>query len=163
MAHYSPKDETVLPALTGFVGELIRDMDGATSLLSSPSKGSACKRLLLYLRWMVRRDAVDLGCWQGVRADQLVMPVDTHIHRLALALGMTRRKQANMATALEITEWFRCIAPHDPLRYDFVLTRLGIRSDMDMDSFVRSCSGRDAAAERRQSEEGGVEMHSQWA
>lgn len=108
-------------------------------LLPSPACGSACKRLNLYLRWMVRRDEVDPGGWGGVPAASLIVPTDTHMHRIALALGLTRRRQADLRAALEITGAFREIAPEDPVRYDFALTRLGIRDDADADAFPRAC------------------------
>jgi uncharacterized protein (TIGR02757 family) len=98
----------------------------------SPVGGSACKRLNLFLRWMVRQDGVDPGGWDNVPQSKLIVPVDTHMHRICLRLGLTTRKQANMATALEITEGFRALAPDDPVRYDFSLTRLGIRRDADL-------------------------------
>ncbi|NLF38630.1 TIGR02757 family protein [bacterium] len=119
-------DETVLPALTVFINAL-GGGSGLKFLLPSPERGSACKRLLLYLRWMVRRDAVDPGCWAGVPAAKLVMPMDTHIHRFARETGITRRASADMKAALDVTAFFRCIAPGDPVRYDFALTRLGMR------------------------------------
>ena len=108
-------------------------------MLPCPSRGSACKRLNLYMRWMVRRDDIDLGGWDRVPASKLVVPLDTHMHRIALAFGATRRKQANLRTALELTAAFRAIAPDDPVRYDFALTRFGIRSDMDVEAFLRQC------------------------
>ncbi len=97
-----------------------------TMLLPSPGKGSACKRLNLFLRWMVRSDDVDPGGWSGVDAGKLIVPLDTHMHRMGLEVGLTRRKQADMQAALEVTRAFRTIAPEDPVRYDFALTRLGI-------------------------------------
>ena len=69
-------------------------------------------------------------------AAKLVVPLDTHMHRIALALGITRRKAADMRTALEVTAAFRRISPDDPVRYDFALTRLGIRSEMDLPAFL---------------------------
>lgn len=98
-------------------------------LLPQPRRGSACKRLLLYLRWMVRADAVDPGGWRGVEPRRLIAPVDTHMHGLAMMLGWTRRKQANLATAIEVTAALRRHCPADPLRYDFALTRPGIRNE----------------------------------
>ncbi|MBW2650885.1 MAG: DUF2400 family protein, partial [Deltaproteobacteria bacterium] len=89
-----------------------------------------------FLRWMVRRDDVDPGGWDDIPPSKLVIPLDTHMHRICLALGITKRKQANMKTALEITRSFQVIAPHDPVRYDFALTRLGIRKDTDITSFL---------------------------
>lgn len=129
--HLNNKDETVIHALASFTEELRGSSDGKyNSLLPSPSKGSACKRLNLFLRWMVRRDAVDLGGWDHVSPARLIVPLDTHMHRIGLELGLTKRRQANMKTALEITRSFRVMAPEDPVRYDFALTRLGIRPDI---------------------------------
>ena len=130
-------DDTVLPALSAFVDELTTATDGRHNyLLPSPRRGSACKRLNLFLRWMVREDAVDPGGWRDVSASKLIVPLDTHMHSICLALGLTRRKQGNMRTATEITTAFRSIVPEDPLRYDFALTRLGIRNDTDLDGFL---------------------------
>jgi len=98
-------------------------------LLPHPGRGSACKRLMLYLRWMVRRDAIDPGGWTSVSPARLIAPVDTHMHQVALALGWTRRRQANLATALEVTAALRGACPADPIRYDFALTRPGIRRE----------------------------------
>jgi len=78
---------------------------------------------------MVRRDAVDPGGWSGVSAARLVAPLDTHAHRLSRALGLTRRRQADLRTALEVTHSLRWWAPADPVRYDFALTRLGMSRD----------------------------------
>ncbi len=122
-------DKTVLPVLSSFMEELCNK--GHSSLLPSPSKGSACKRLNLFLRWMVRKDAVDPGEWTGLSPDRLIVPLDTHMHRICRELGFTKRRQADMKTALEITRSFRNIIPDDPVRYDFALTRLGIRADID--------------------------------
>ncbi|MCK4535312.1 MAG: TIGR02757 family protein, partial [Syntrophobacterales bacterium] len=129
--------ESVLPAITEFVEELISGFNcRSNSLLPLPAKGSACKRLNLFLRWMVRRDDVDPGGWDDISPSKLVIPLDTHMHKICLALGITKRKQANMKTALEITRSFQVMAPHDPVRYDFSLTRLGIRKDTDIMSFL---------------------------
>jgi len=123
------KDETVLPALSSFVDRL-RVLAGGhpacPSLLSSPVDGSACKRLNLFLRWMVRKDEVDPGPWGSISRAKLVVPLDTHLHRIARRLGLTGRKQADLKTALEITGGFARCSPRDPVRYDFSLTRLGI-------------------------------------
>ena len=120
-------DQTVLPALARFVGEL-RSYAGSVlpSLLPSPADGSACKRLNLFLRWMVRRDAVDPGPWTAVSPEKLVVPLDTHMFRISRALGLTARRQADLKSALEITRGFRAIRPEDPVRYDFSLTRLAL-------------------------------------
>ncbi len=137
-------DETVLPALSVFAKEL-NGAGRCGHLLPDPARRSACKRLNLFLRWMVRSDEVDPGGWRAVPAAKLIVPLDTHMHRIGLALGATRRKAADMRTALEITDAFRRISPEDPVRYDFALTRLGIRSDMDL-SALFSRSGATAEA-----------------
>lgn len=130
-------DETVIPGLSSFVARLAGGPVSCTYLMPSPAGGSACKRLNLFLRWMVRQDNVDPGGWTGVAASKLVIPLDTHMHRICLELGLTERKQANLRTALEITDGFRAFAPEDPVRYDFALTRLGIRDDISLKDFVR--------------------------
>lgn len=137
VAGYDERDDTVLPALIAFV-DVLKCLAGIDEsyLLPSPEKGSACKRLNLFLRWMVRSDAVDPGGWEGVRAAVLIVPLDTHMHRIGLALGLTQRRQADLRTAIEITGAFRTFAPDDPVRYDFALTRLGIRSDTDLEAFL---------------------------
>jgi uncharacterized protein (TIGR02757 family) len=122
-------DQTVLPALSAFVEKVFPN--GCDFLIPNPDRGSACKRLNLFLRWMVRRDEVDPGGWDEVPPSKLLVPLDTHMHRIAIRLGLTKRKQADLRTALEITEAFRKISPGDPVRYDFVLTRFGIRKDLD--------------------------------
>ena len=97
-------DDNVLPALSTFVRAFnVMAPGGRSSLLPSPKKGSACKRLNLFLRWMVRQDEVDPGGWSRVPATKLIVPLDTHMHRICLLLDLTRRKQADMRTALEIT------------------------------------------------------------
>jgi uncharacterized protein (TIGR02757 family) len=132
--------ETVLPSLELFVERLRASAGGpgaCPSLLSSPVDGSACKRLNLYLRWMVRRDRVDPGPWRAVPRSKLVVPLDTHMFRIARALGLTRRRQANLATAVEITKAFARHCPRDPVRYDFCLTRLGINPLLDGPALLR--------------------------
>jgi len=125
-AHARSADVTVLPTLEAFVRELSGSQDGIPGLLPSPAKGSACKRVLLFLRWMVRRDAVDPGGWERQDPAKLVIPLDVHMHRVCLALGLTRRRLADLRTALEVTAGFRRIAPQDPLRYDFALMHMAM-------------------------------------
>ncbi|HOR47100.1 MAG TPA: TIGR02757 family protein [Caldisericia bacterium] len=109
------------------------------SLVPAPEKDSACKRLNLYFRWMVRDSDVDPGGWNGVPKKGLIVPLDTHMFNICRKLGLTDRNQANLKTALQITENFRKFDPDDPTRYDFPLTRLGIRTDTDLDGFLTSC------------------------
>ena len=131
-------DETILPALEKFVLKL--DC-GDSYLLPLPSKGSPCKRLNLFLRWMVRKDAVDPGGWKGIPPSKLVIPLDTHMANIGRQLGLTGRASPGIGMALDITESFRRISPDDPVRYDFALTRFGIRSELEMRDLLRSLSG----------------------
>ncbi|MCX7804300.1 MAG: TIGR02757 family protein [Planctomycetota bacterium] len=126
-----PGDVDVLGAASAFVRHL-EDFGGRwhDGLLPSPESGSACKRLHLFLRWMVRRDDVDPGGWETVGPEMLIVPVDTHMHRIATEIGLTKRAVADGRAAVEITGAFRRIRPEDPVRYDFVLTRIGIRRDV---------------------------------
>lgn len=128
-------DETVVPAMGRFVGHLVGNHDPGY-LVARPDKGSAMKRMNLFLRWMVRCDAVDPGGWDRVGPSRLVVPLDTHMHRMARRLGLTGRNQADLRTALEITDAFRRFNPNDPVKYDFVLTRFGIRDDLDVECGV---------------------------
>lgn len=99
---------------------------GLAHLVPDPRAGSACKRLLLYARWMSRpADGVDLGLWP-VSPARLVIPVDTHVHRIAKNLGLTARGDASWRTAEEITAALRRLDPHDPVKYDFALCHLGV-------------------------------------
>jgi len=137
MAGVKRPDRNVLPALTCFAHKLTDAGDnGPGHLIPLPERGSACKRLNLFLRWMVRRDDVDPGGWEDVSPSKLIVPIDTHMHRIGLSFGFTERKQANMRTALEITDSFSELIPGDPVKYDFSLTRLGIRNDMDLKDFL---------------------------
>ena len=128
-------DENILPAMTYFVDELTYGKQ--SYLLPSPEKNSACKRLNLYFRWMIRKDNVDPGGWNKIPASKLIIPLDTHMFNIGTILGFTNRKQANLKTAMEITKGFAKFVPNDPTRYDFALTRFGIRDDMKMEDFER--------------------------
>jgi uncharacterized protein (TIGR02757 family) len=101
--------------------------EGVRFLLPSPREGSTCKRLNLYLRWMVRgEDGIDLGLWRHVSPGDLLIPVDTHVARIAAYIGLTRRRSPSWAMAEEITSALRALDPEDPVRYDFAICRLGI-------------------------------------
>ncbi len=129
------KNQNILSGMVFLVDELTNNRQ--SYLLPSPQKNSACKRLNLFLRWMVRKDAVDPGGWDRVPKSSLIIPLDTHMYKIGKLLGFTKRKQANLKTALEITEGFRRVAPSDPTRYDFALTRFGIRDDMTVDDLAK--------------------------
>lgn len=101
-------------------------------LFPAPASGSACKRLCMMLRWMVRpADGIDLGLWNDISPAQLIIPVDTHISRISRYLGLTRRKAADWRMAREITAALRIFDPEDPVKYDFSLAHLGISDGCD--------------------------------
>ncbi len=101
-------------------------------LFPSPASGSACKRLCMFLRWVVRPDdGIDLGLWQGIKPSQLIIPVDLHIRRIARSLGLTGRNQADWKMAQEITTQLRMLDHDDPVKYDFSLCHLGISEGCD--------------------------------
>ncbi len=96
-------------------------------MFPAPASGSACKRLCMFLRWVVRpADGIDLGLWSQIAPAQLVIPVDTHIQRICGYLGFTNRKNADWRMAREITAALRRFDPADPVKYDFSLAHLGI-------------------------------------
>lgn len=115
----------------------------ASHLLPRPSKGSACKRLALYLRWMTRQDDVDPGGWRGIRPRDIIVPLDTHMHRIARGLGFVTRRAADGKAAREVTAGFRAIRPDDPARYDFTLTRFGIRAGLSVEELLCQLKSRD--------------------
>jgi uncharacterized protein (TIGR02757 family) len=99
---------------------------GVGYFFARPSSGGACKRLNLFLRWMVRADAVDLGVWTAVRPAQLIVPLDTHVIRLGRCLGLTRYASPGWRMAADITASLRALDPVDPVRYDFSLCHIGM-------------------------------------
>jgi uncharacterized protein (TIGR02757 family) len=99
---------------------------GVGYFFARPSTGGACKRLNLFLRWMVRRDAVDLGVWTRVKASQLIVPLDTHVIRVGRCLGLTRYKSPGWKMAADITRSLRGLDPKDPVKYDFSLCHIGM-------------------------------------
>ncbi len=134
---HSRTHDTVIPALSFLLAQIGAAGDGGcSSLLPLPERGSACKRPHLFLRWMVRKDRVDPGGWNAVSPAQLVIPLDTHMYRICSSWGFTGRRSAAAGAALDVTRAFREIAPEDPVRYDFALTRLGIRNDSDVKNFL---------------------------
>ena len=96
--------------------------------VSSPSQKSTCKRLNMFLRWMVRRDncGVDFGIWNKIKPSDLIMPCDLHVDRVARKLKLIERKQTDWQTAVELTARLREFDPKDPVKYDFALFGLGI-------------------------------------
>jgi uncharacterized protein (TIGR02757 family) len=96
--------------------------------VATPLRKSACKRITMFLRWMVRKDkkGVDFGHWNTIKPFQLICPCDLHVDRVARRLGLIQRKQTDWITALELTENLRQLDPVDPVKYDFALFGLGI-------------------------------------
>jgi uncharacterized protein (TIGR02757 family) len=142
-AAISPADTDITQALEHFCavllgfgheqfyprGELERRI-GVRFLFPRPSEGSACKRMNLYLRWMVRpEDGIDCGVWTRVAPRQLVIPLDTHIARISTYIGLTAMRSPGWSMALDITRSLRRLHGEDPLRYDFALCHLGIAGD----------------------------------
>jgi uncharacterized protein (TIGR02757 family) len=114
---------------------------GSAHILADPSKGSAVKRLMLLLRWMSRpADGVDLGLWP-VPPSMLLMPVDTHIHKLSRNLGFTKRRDVSWRTAEEITAAMRRFDPDDPVKYDFALCHMGMLQGCPSRKDAGRCEG----------------------
>jgi len=98
---------------------------GYKHLLPHPDSGSACKRWCMFARWMTRTESPDIGLWD-IDPEALIIPLDTHIHRVSRMVGLTRRNDGSWRTAREITANLRRVDPSDPVRFDFVLAHLGI-------------------------------------
>ncbi|MCX7636487.1 MAG: TIGR02757 family protein [Cyclobacteriaceae bacterium] len=97
----------------------------------TPERKSACKRLNMFLRWMVRSDnhGVDFGLWKKIKPDRLICPCDVHVERVARRLGLLKRKQVDWLAAVELTEALRSFDTNDPVKYDFALFGLGLESN----------------------------------
>ncbi len=131
-AAISPTAATVEVGLTHFHNLFFSLQDApwrTRKHVATPARNSACKRLNMYLRWMVRCDTrgVDFGLWKNISPAQLVCPCDVHVERVARNLGLISRKDSSWLTALELTRHLRALDPSDPVRYDFALFGLGIQ------------------------------------
>jgi uncharacterized protein (TIGR02757 family) len=134
--YYRHEHEDIRPALEGFqdylfgintspvYGKNIRP--GGLTFFPNPRKGSACKRMNLFLRWMVRKKDIDLGIWDRIPPAKLIIPLDTHIAKVSKCLGLTKRSASDWKTAREITESLKRFDPADPIKYDFALCHHGI-------------------------------------
>jgi uncharacterized protein (TIGR02757 family) len=129
-AHLPAGAEHVGPAIQGFSEEVMQCVPDVPARLQKhlarPSTRSACKRLAMYVRWMVRPGPVDLGQWAIISTRQLVMPLDVHTGRQARALGLLDRRQDDWPAALALTKTCRTLCPEDPVRYDFALFGAGV-------------------------------------
>lgn len=112
--------------LAAVYGRRVPKRAGVGYFFPRPGAGSGCKRLNLFLRWMVRRDAVDLGAWTRIPPSMLVVPLDTHVIRLGRCLRLTRYTSPGWKMAAEITASLRAIDPDDPVRFDFSLCHVGM-------------------------------------
>jgi uncharacterized protein (TIGR02757 family) len=124
-------DRTTEKALTGFQKYFfsLEDLPARTRKhISSPLKNSTCKRLNMFLRWMVRKDqhGVDFGIWNQLAPSQLVCPIDLHVARVAKRFNLLQRKPIDWLAALELTEYLRSLDKNDPVKYDFALFGLGV-------------------------------------
>lgn len=129
--HLSKQDDHVENALTGFHRLFFGLPDPparTTKHVPTPEKKSTCKRLNMFLRWMVRRDnlGVDFGLWQSIRPDQLIVPLDLHVEKVARKLNLLTRQQVDWQAALELTRQLKEFDPHDPVKYDFALFGMGV-------------------------------------
>jgi uncharacterized protein (TIGR02757 family) len=127
-------DATVENGLNGFRETFFNQKDAPTRTkkqVASPLQNSACKRINMYLRWMVRTDqnGVDFGLWKQIKPAQLVCPLDVHVQRVAIQLGLLHREQSDWRAAIELTETLKKFDPKDPVKYDFALFGLGVNQD----------------------------------
>lgn len=134
---YRSTDENILESLSAFCRSLLQSHAqkndghigrGLKYLISDPARGSAAKRLNLFLRWMVRNDKIDAGLWKSVDKSKLIVPMDVHMSRISRIMNMYTRKNISIKTAVEVTQGFIKIAPGDPVKYDFALCRIGMDS-----------------------------------
>lgn len=125
--------------LEGAPRDIERGRLGLERHLPDVKKGSAAKRLWLYLRWMVRSDSVDLGAWPRVDRSRLLIPLDAHVFRFARALGLTARSSPDLKAAREVTAHLRALDPADPIRYDFHLCHLGMEEGCREERFDPVC------------------------
>lgn len=127
-------NDTVESALTGFHNYVFGYSEDAgleyhcRKHIATPAKKSACKRLNMFLRWMVRKDdtGVDFGIWQKIKPAQLICPLDVHVSRVAKKFNLLERKQNDWQAAVELTHYLRTLDRKDPVKYDFALFGLGV-------------------------------------
>lgn len=131
LTHYETSHSDIIPALSKFTKELNKNIPRSESsyyhyLFSDPANKSTCKRMNLFLRWMVRKDDIDTGLWNVIDTSKLIIPVDTHIARISGLLGLVSRKSIDLKFAQELTDKLKTFDPLDPVKYDFALCHIGI-------------------------------------
>lgn len=132
---YNISDKNVKNGISNFSNHFINSFietfgevsDGIKFMFPLPEKGSACKRMNLFLRWMVRKDELDFGLWKEIPTSKLIIPVDTHIARISRLLKLTKRKNTDWKMAEEITLKLTRFDSEDPIKYDFAICHIGIR------------------------------------
>jgi uncharacterized protein (TIGR02757 family) len=132
---YNISDENVKSAISNFSNHFLKSFlqsfgeisNGIKFMFPLPEKGGACKRMNLFLRWMIRKDELDFGLWKEIPASKLVIPVDTHIARICKSLKLTKRKNVSWQMAEEITRNLKKFDAEDPIKYDFAICHIGIR------------------------------------
>lgn len=129
--HLNPEDETIENALIGFHNLFFSLPDAPKRTrkhIASPAKKSTCKRLCMFLRWMVRNDhaGVDFGLWNQIKTSQLLMPLDVHVERIARRHQLIQRKQNDWKTVLELTNNLKAFDSEDPVKYDYALFGIGV-------------------------------------
>jgi uncharacterized protein (TIGR02757 family) len=131
---YDATEKNLKNTIEGFSCSLIEDLGrenalthGTRFMFPLPSAGSACKRMNLFLRWMVRKDELDFGLWNEIPTAKLVIPVDTHIARICKKLKLTTLNNVSWKMAEEITDNLRKFDPNDPVKYDFAICHIGMR------------------------------------
>jgi uncharacterized protein (TIGR02757 family) len=127
-----PHTEKMLIGFRNLFFSLEDAPDRTRKHIASPDRKSTCKRISMFLRWMVRKDTsgVDFGVWNQIRPDQLICPLDVHVDRIARSLGLITRKQTDWLAAVELTENLQKIDPIDPVKYDFALFGLGVHEKL---------------------------------
>ena len=135
LSFYNPDEINLKSSITKFSNYFLNEISkrkrimtrGIKFMFPLPEKGSACKRMNLFLRWMIRKDELDFGIWNEIPSSKLVIPVDTHVARICQSLRLTNRKIPGWKMAEEITEKLKKYDPIDPVKYDFAICHIGMR------------------------------------
>ncbi|MBK9098898.1 MAG: TIGR02757 family protein [bacterium] len=135
LSGYNSEEENLRNTITNFNNYFLVKAEkefkklsrGIVFMFPLPEKGSACKRINLFLRWMVRKDELDFGLWDAIPTSKLVIPVDTHIAKICKHLKLTNRKNVSWKMAEEITQNLKKFDPNDPVKYDFALCHIGMK------------------------------------
>lgn len=119
--YYRKSDKTIYICMKSSLKEFLKFK--TPTMIPDPEKNSSFKRMNLFLRWMIRKDNIDIGIWKRFSPSKLLIPLDTHMHQIAKKFQITQKNTTTVKTAEEITDYFRKINPDDPVKYDFALTR----------------------------------------